>query len=211
MDRYMVVARDAVIEFVEKRSRFIGHVWYCSEEAQALERIKEMREKHWDATHNVYAYIIKDGPTRFSDDGEPSGTAGMPVLEVFKREGINNVCCVVTRYFGGILLGAGGLVRAYAAAAKQALDAAGINEMHRFAVVSFNCPYQLFERVRLETVALNGAVERSDFGEYVDMDILLPEENVERFVSRLTEMSSGTVKPVISGYKMAAVPFLNEN
>ena len=83
--------------------------------------------------------------------------------------------------------------------------------MHRFAVVSFNCPYQLFERVRLETVALNGAVERSDFGEYVDMDILLPEENVERFVSRLTEMSSGTVKTVISGYKMAAVPFLNEN
>ena len=211
MDSYLDLARDAEIEFTERRSKFICHVWACSGENQAMERIKEMREKYWDATHNVYAYIIKDGPTRFSDDGEPSGTAGMPVLEVFKRAGINNVCCVVTRYFGGILLGAGGLVRAYASAAKQALEAAGTSEMRRLAAVSFHCPYQFFERVRLEAAALNGAVERSDFGEYVDMDVLLPQENAERFISKLTEMSSGTVKAVISGYKLAAVPLADKN
>ena len=111
MKEYLVPTRDADAEFIERRSRFIGHIFCTETEEEALARLKQMREKYWDATHNVYAYIIRDGATRFSDDGEPGGTAGMPVLQVLQREGIFNVTCVVTRYFGGILLGAGGLVR----------------------------------------------------------------------------------------------------
>lgn len=110
MKPYLVPTKDADAEFVERRSRFIGHIFATDTEEEALARLKQMRETYWDATHNVYAYIIRDGATRFSDDGEPGGTAGMPVLQVLQREEIFNVTCVVTRYFGGILLGAGGLV-----------------------------------------------------------------------------------------------------
>ena len=114
MEEYLVPTRDAQDEFVEKRSRFIGYLFHTPTEEEAVARIKEMREKHWDATHNVYAYIIHKGPTRFSDDGEPGGTAGMPTLQrCCSGRAWRVVCCVVTRYFGGILLGAGGLVRAY--------------------------------------------------------------------------------------------------
>ena len=100
-------------EFIEKKSRFIGRVWPVDTEEEALEKIQQMKKQHYDATHNCWAYVIKDGPMRFSDDGEPGGTAGNPMMQVLQREQIYNVVCVVTRYFGGILLGAGGLVRAY--------------------------------------------------------------------------------------------------
>ena len=125
MEEYLVPTAFGQAEFVEKKSRFIGHIWPTESEAEALARIEEMRKLHHDATHNVWAYLIKDGPVRFSDDGEPGGTAGMPTLQVLQRERLFNVTCVVTRYFGGILLGAGGLVRAYARGAKIAVDAAG--------------------------------------------------------------------------------------
>ena len=108
MPDYIIPAGDGEIEYVEKRSRFIGRVWRVESEAQALERLRETRERHWDATHNVYAYALHEGGImRYSDDGEPSGTAGMPVLDVFRKAGVQDFCCVVTRYFGGILLGAG--------------------------------------------------------------------------------------------------------
>ena len=124
MNEYFVPASDASAEFIERKSRFIGTIWKVETEEEALAHIKEMNEKHRDATHNVYAYIIKENNImRYSDNGEPQGTAGMPTLEVLRREGITNVLCVVTRYFGGILLGAGGLVRAYAHSAKIALTA----------------------------------------------------------------------------------------
>lgn len=109
MKEYLVPTGDGEAQFIERRSRFIGHIFLTETEEEALARLKQMREQYWDATHNVYAYIIRDGATRFSDDGEPGGTAGMPVLQVLQREELYNVTCVVTRYFGGILLGAGGL------------------------------------------------------------------------------------------------------
>ena len=112
MEEYFVPAGDGTAEFVEKRSRFIGRIWNTETEEEALACIRAMREQHWDARHNVYAYLIRGGAMRYSDDGEPQGTAGMPVLEVLRGAELYNVCCVVTRYFGGILLGAGGLVRA---------------------------------------------------------------------------------------------------
>ena len=113
LDEYLVPTAFGEDEFIEKKSRFIGRCWPVETEEEALEKIAAMKKQHYDATHNCWAYIIKDGGMRFSDDGEPGGTAGNPMMQVLQREQIYNVVCVVTRYFGGILLGAGGLVRAY--------------------------------------------------------------------------------------------------
>ena len=126
MTEYLAPSRPSETEFTEKRSTFIGHVWPVETEEEARARIDEMKKKYHDARHNCWCYLIKDGPVRYSDDGEPQGTAGQPMLAVFQKEGVVNACCVVTRYFGGVLLGAGGLVRAYTQSAKDALDAAEI-------------------------------------------------------------------------------------
>ena len=100
-------------EFTEKRSRFIGHIWPVETEEQAQAYIRTMKKRYYDARHNCWCYLVGESVVRYSDDGEPQGTAGQPMLNVFQRENVTNVCCVVTRYFGGILLGAGGLTRAY--------------------------------------------------------------------------------------------------
>ena len=122
-ESYIVPFGEGEAEYVEKRSRFIGHVWPIDSEEEARRRIEETRKRHYDARHNCWCYILGDTVLRYSDDGEPQGTAGQPMLNVFQREGVGNVCCVVTRYFGGILLGAGGLTRAYGKAARDALSA----------------------------------------------------------------------------------------
>lgn len=206
MTEYLVPTKDDIAEFVERRSRFIGHIFCTDTEEQALARLKSIREKHWDATHNVYAYIIKDGPTRFSDDGEPGGTAGMPVLQVLQREGIFNVTCVVTRYFGGILLGAGGLVRAYAHSAKIALDAAGRSMKRVWTSLYMPCPYNWFERIKLEVLAFGGVIQKADFGMDVEFELLLPEANVEPFLARVTDLSAGTIEAMITGQEYRAFP-----
>ena len=149
MERFLMPFGYGEAEIVEKRSRFIARVWPVEAESEALSRIREMREKHWDATHNVFAYILRDNNVmRYSDDGEPGGTSGMPTLNVFRGEGIVNVCCVVTRYFGGVLLGTGGLVRAYSAAAKAGLEAAGVQEMALWRGKLLSCAYGQYERIR---------------------------------------------------------------
>lgn len=194
MKPYLIPTKDADAEFVERRSRFIGHMFLTETEDEALARLKEMREKYWDATHNVYAYIIRDGATRFSDDGEPGGTAGMPVLQVLQREEIFNVTCVVTRYFGGILLGAGGLVRAYAHSAKLALDAAGRSIKQVWTKIYLPCPYSWFERIKLEVAAFGGVIENTEFAADVSFDLLLPKMQVEPFLARVLDLSAGTVE-----------------
>lgn len=194
MKPYLIPTKDADAEFVERRSRFIGHMFLTETEDEALARLKEMREKYWDATHNVYAYIIRDGATRFSDDGEPGGTAGMPVLQVLQREEIFNVTCVVTRYFGGILLGAGGLVRAYAHSAKIALDAAGRSIKQVWTKVYLPCPYSWFERIKLEVSAFGGVIENTEFAADVSFDLLLPKTQVEPFLARVLDLSAGTIE-----------------
>ncbi len=207
MNEYFVPTGDSEIEFTEKRSRFIGRVWKVETEQEALEHIRAMREQHWDATHNVYAYIIRDeGVMRYSDDGEPGGTAGMPTLEVFRRENVTNFCCVVTRYFGGVLLGAGGLVRAYANSAKLALDAAGISVMRPWVRCRVECPYPLFERVRMEIEGRGGTVEGSDFTDKVAVTALLPLEQEETFREKIVEISAGSVSPELLGECMRPVP-----
>lgn len=209
MTEYLVPASDAQAEFVERRSRFIGHIFATDTEEEALARLKQMRETYWDATHNVYAYIIKDGPTRFSDDGEPGGTAGMPVLQVLQREEIFNVTCVVTRYFGGILLGAGGLVRAYAHGAKIGLDAAGRAIKRVWTNVYLPCPYRWFERIRLEVSAFGGIIRDTAFGAEVSFDLLLPEAKVQPFLDHVYDLSAGTIEGLAGEQEYRAFP-LNE-
>lgn len=206
MKPYLIPTQDADAEFVERRSRFIGHIFATETEEEALARLKQMRETYWDATHNVYAYIIRDGATRFSDDGEPGGTAGMPVLQVLQREEIFNVTCVVTRYFGGILLGAGGLVRAYAHSAKIALDAAGRSLKQVWKRLYLPCPYNWFERIRLEVTAFGGVIESTDFGADVSFDLLLPEAQVAPFLARVTDLSAGKIEGLVGDNVYRAYP-----
>ena len=151
MTEYYIPTQHSQTELVEKRSRFLGQVWRVDSEEEARGWIEAMKKKYYDARHNCWCYRIREGGVeRYSDDGEPQGTAGQPMLGVFQKEGVTNVCCVVTRYFGGVLLGAGGLVRAYTQAAKLALDEAGISVVRRWVEVEVTCPYSLFERVKNE-------------------------------------------------------------
>ena len=206
MDEYLIPTQNADAEMVEKKSRFIGHIFLAETEEEALFYLKEMRDTYWDATHNVYAYVIKDGPTRFSDDGEPGGTAGMPVLDVLQREGIHNVLCVVTRYFGGTLLGTGGLVRAYSKSAKLALEAAGVSKKQVWERVEIPCPYHLFEQVKNEIIAQNGMVMDTQFGADVTIEAIFPAAETTAFTKRLTDLSSGRVSAVSRGQEYRAFP-----
>ena len=145
---YKTVAREASDEFVEKRSRFIGYVKPVKTEEEAVAFINQKRSEHWDARHNVYAYSLREGNIkRYSDDGEPSGTAGMPVLDVIVKNEIYDVCVVVTRYFGGVLLGTGGLVRAYSQGSKIALESGGIVLMQSCSLCGVSCSYNRYGKV----------------------------------------------------------------
>jgi len=193
-------------EFVEKKSRFIGRVWPVETEEEALAKIQEMKKQHYDATHNCWAYVIKDGPMRFSDDGEPGGTAGNPMMQVLQRENLYNVVCVVTRYFGGVLLGAGGLVRAYTKGAKIAIDAAGKSMKRVWTVLYVPCPYTYYERAKLEIEAFGGILRKAEFGAEVDLEILLPQAQTQPFLNRLTDMTAGTVEGMEIGCEYRAFP-----
>lgn len=210
MEEYLVPTGFGEDEFIEKKSRFIGRVWPVETEEEALSRIQQMKKQHYDATHNCWAYIIHGGAVRFSDDGEPGGTAGMPMLQVLQREGLHNIVCVVTRYFGGILLGAGGLVRAYTKGAKIAVDAAGKSIKRVWTVLYVPCPYSFYERVKLEIDAFGGILRSTEFGAEVDMEILFPEANAQPFLSRLTDLTSGTVEGMEIGQEYRAMPVCKE-
>ena len=192
-DKIYVPYQEAESEFVEKRSRFIGHIWPVDSEDQAQELIRRVKKQHYDARHNCWCYLLGGTVVRYSDDGEPQGTAGQPMLNVFQRENVTNVVCVVTRYFGGILLGAGGLTRAYSKSARDALVAAGVSEMGLWAMADIPCPYALFERVRGEVTALGGTVDSADYGADIRLTVSLPAENTAALRERLTELSAGGI------------------
>ena len=206
MDEYLVPTGFGEDEFYEKKSRFIGRIWPVETEEQALEKIQAMKKRHYDATHNCWAYILRDGPVRFSDDGEPGGTAGMPMLQVLQREGLYNVVCVVTRYFGGILLGAGGLVRAYTKGAKIAVDAAGKSMKRVWTALYVPCPYNCYERVKLEVAAFGGILRDVQFGAEVELELLFPQDRAKPFLDRLTDMTAGTVEGMEIGQEYRAFP-----
>ena len=206
MEEYLVPTGYGEDEFVEKKSRFIGRAWCVETEEEALEKIQEMKKQHYDATHNCWAYVIKDGPMRFSDDGEPGGTAGNPMMQVLQREQLYNVVCVVTRYFGGILLGAGGLVRAYTKGAKIAIDAAGKSMKRVWSVLYVPCPYTFYERVKLEVAAFDGIIRDTQFGAEVELEILVAEAQAQAFLDRLTDMTAGTVEGMETAKEYRAFP-----
>ena len=206
MDEYLVPTGFGQDEFVEKKSRFIGRVWPVETEAEALEKIQEMKKQHYDATHNCWAYVIKDGPMRFSDDGEPGGTAGNPMMQVLQRENLYNVVCVVTRYFGGILLGAGGLVRAYTKGAKIAINAAGKSMKRVWSVLYVPCPYTYYERMKLEVEAFDGVLRDTQFGAEVELEILIAQPKAQAFLDRVVDMTSGTVEGMEVAQEYRAFP-----
>ena len=193
MKLYSTVRKQASAEQVIERSRFIAYVSPAETKEEADAFIASVRKKHRDATHNVPVMVLGD---KFqvqwgSDDGEPQGTAGQPMLNVFQRENVTGAVCVVTRYFGGILLGAGGLTRAYSKGARDALAAAGVATMGLWARVRLSCPYPLFERVKLEIAAASGILDDMDYGADVTLTVSLPSERRETLQGRLTELSAG--------------------
>ena len=194
-ESYIVPFGEGEAEYVEKRSRFIGRIWPVSSEEEARRRIEETRKQRYDARHHCWCYILREGNVmRYSDDGEPQGTAGQPMLNVFLREEVTNVCCVVTRYFGGILLGAGGLTRAYGGTAKLALNAAGISRMRLWATLAVPCTYSLYERVKLLVEGEGGLISGTNFGADVVLTVLLPAERTAALQEKLTELSAGQIE-----------------
>lgn len=195
MEDYLVPCGVGQAEYIEKKSRFLGGVYPVTSEQEAKEILERVRKQHYDARHNCWCYILKSGQKRYSDDGEPQGTAGQPMLNVFEREGVVDVLCIVTRYFGGILLGAGGLCRAYTKAAKDALDAAGISKMQPWLRQQITVSYALFERAKLLVAAQEGAVEDAQYGADILITYRIPEGADERLRTALREASSGSVVP----------------
>ena len=175
------------------------------DEARAV--IAACKKQYHDARHNCWCYLIREGGIiRYSDDGEPQGTAGQPMLEVFRRAGVENVCCVVTRYFGGILLGTGGLLRAYTRSAKDALDAAGIAQVRQWAQTVVECPYPLLERVKLEIAAAQGILGEVSYGAQVRLPALLPVEHWPAYAARITELTAGKIAAEKLGETFQAAP-----
>ncbi|MBQ1554204.1 MAG: YigZ family protein [Clostridia bacterium] len=200
MQEYKTPASAGQDEFTEKRSRFIGYVCPVSSEQEALDFIASIKSRHWDARHNVYAYRLRDGGiTRYSDDGEPSGTAGMPVLNVIQKNDLTDCAIVVTRYFGGILLGGGGLVRAYSHAAAIGITAAGIAVMRLCMDCSLLCDYNQYGKLQSLIPACGGKVIRSDFGAAVTMDFVMTQEALDSFTVKLADATGGSVTVSIGG------------
>jgi len=190
---YKTVLKSALTEFEEKKSRFITNVKPVSTEDQAVAFINEIKARHWNATHNVYAYSINNGTPvqRFSDDGEPSGTAGMPVLEVIRRMGVQNVVVVVTRYFGGTLLGAAGLIRAYSHGASLGLEAAEVVTRKLCSNVNIMIEYTLFGRLQNMLITNNNIIKDIQYGQDVELTVLIEVGREEELIKAVTENSNG--------------------
>jgi len=191
MENDLVPAGYGEAEYTDKKSRFIGQVSPAATEEEAMAFVRRVREKYPDARHNVWAYSLRNGAMRWSDDGEPGGTSGQPALNVFRSAGVSDVCCVVTRYFGGILLGSGGLVRAYSKAASLALAAAGLAQIREWRAFRLSCGYPQFDRVRRLLSDLGARDTEAGFGETVDVYTLVPEEEAARFFDLLADLTAG--------------------
>ena len=206
MKEYKTVEKEGVDEFVEKKSRFIGHVKPVKTQQEATEFINSLKSKYWDATHNVYAYVLRENNIcRSSDDGEPSGTAGVPVLDVLLKEQLVDVCVVVTRYFGGTLLGAGGLVRAYSHGSKIAVESGGIITMAPCKIMTVSVNYSFYDRMN-NLLADSGAnVIESDFSDVVNIKFSIKADNKDILADKLTQQSNGKYSLKEIGEKFAKV------
>ena len=194
-DSYLIPAAYVEGRYEDRKSKFIGEIFPVETPEAAIEAIQSVKAKYRDARHHCYAYIIREGNyMRYSDDGEPQGTAGMPILDVLRRENITNVCCVVTRYFGGVLLGTGGLVRAYTKSAQLGLEAAGINQMSRYSVLLITCPYSLLGVVQNILPEHDCVVEETDYAADVTLTVTLPEGGEAALEQALKDATSAGVE-----------------
>ena len=194
MDSYITLKGFAEAEYTVKHSRFIGYAAPVTTEAEARDFLEGIRKKHRDATHNVYAYTLRENNTRrFSDDGEPSGTAGMPVLDVLGKSGTLDAVIVVTRYFGGILLGAGGLVRAYSHTAALAVTAAGSGEMTLLSLMKAECDYSFYNRLAQLIPEQGGKITSVDYTDGVCVSFSIRSSLEQSVCSAVTESSNGKV------------------
>ena len=202
---YVTLQRPATVEYVEKKSVFLGHAAPVRSQEEALAFLAEKRKKYSDATHNVYAYLLEGGNvTRYSDDGEPQGTAGIPVLDVIRKRGFCDAVIVVTRYFGGILLGAGGLVRAYTAAASLAVEEAHVVTYEEFTAFTLRCDYTDYQKVANELPAF--AVKQDDiaFESDVTLRLAIRTPLYADFSRRICDLTAGRVTPVVVGTRFDA-------
>lgn len=197
MQEYTTILGPAQDEFVERKSRFIGYIAPVETEEEAMAFIAQIKQQNRDSTHNTYAYILKNGVKRYSDDGEPQGTAGVPMLDCIEKEGLVDVAVVVTRYFGGILLGAGGLVRAYSHGAKIAVDAAQRKLMTTCTLLGMELDYSFYGKLNYILPKYVCRVEQLDFGAVVSMKVLFKQDQCEAFIKEVTEMSAALVVPQV--------------
>ena len=204
---YLTIAKEATDEFVERKSRFMGFIKPVTTEEEALSFIREKQKKYWDATHNVYAYVLNGGNLcRFSDDGEPQGTAGIPVLDVLRKEGLVDCVVVVTRYFGGILLGAGGLVRAYSHGAKIAVDAAGVVEMRKCLLGEITCDYAQYGMIPALLAEHSANITDTRFGEAVTVCFSIPREGKGSLEAAVIDRSNGRLSVTFTGEEWVPCP-----
>ena len=207
VEPYLVPAGPAQSAFTEKKSRFLTDLFVVETEAEARARLEEVRRREHDARHHCWCYRLRAGGLeRYSDDGEPQGTAGQPMLAVFQRAQVQNVLCVVTRYFGGVLLGAGGLTRAYGRGARDGLEAAGVAVVRPWTRLEVPCPYRLYERARLLAEACGGVVTGADYGADVTLSAMFPRTAVADFQTQLRELSSGAFAAADRGEELRAFP-----
>ena len=193
-ESYKTIAKKAQASFVEKKSEFIGNIAPCTTESEAISFIEEIRKQHRKATHNCYAYILRENNIgRHSDDGEPSGTAGAPMFEVLKKEGLTDVCCVVTRYFGGVLLGAGGLVRAYSNGVAAAVGASRIKEMKIAAKLIIEVEYSLYGKLGAIFSEFDARIEKEEFAAGVEIILFVEEEKAESLKEKVVDACFGRV------------------
>ncbi len=195
MKAYTTVKKENNAEFVERKSRFIGYACPVKTADEALEFIAKIKAMHKQATHNVWCYNLKNGERRYSDDGEPQGTAGVPSLDVLIKANVVDVAVVVTRYFGGILLGGGGLVRAYSHATTLAIDSAKVITMALCVDFEIKCDYNFYGKLSYALPTLKAKTLSSDFGEDITLTVRLLEEDTDSFVKGIVELSNGTVTP----------------
>lgn len=206
MESYITVSGESVGEYSEKRSRFIATLRPIETEEQAAEFLAEMRSKYWDARHNCYAYSISRGTLkRFSDDGEPHGTAGKPILDIIDGSGLTDIMIVVTRYFGGVLLGTGGLVRAYSAAAREAIAAAERIKMTPCTVYKASCGYSELERLTKLISDCGGRVGNTVYAADVELVFYLEDSSCEDFLLKLKEMFAARISAEETAKKMLGV------
>lgn len=206
---YQTVLKRNESEYVEKRSRFIATLCHCETEEEANNFVKEMKAKYWDARHNVYAYSVEGGRMcRFSDDGEPHGTAGKPMLDCIQGSGITNIAVVVTRYFGGILLGTGGLVRAYSKATQDVLSSAEVYVMLEGTVCEIVCEYSDLTMLQKLIEAEEGEIKDTEYTDKITINFVLKNDFCESFKEKLRETFSARL--VLEEKAKILLPFLKK-